>query len=289
MDAGIDAGIDAGFDAGLKTFTIYEYLAGAVEYVNKGVVVTASPPPSWFEAQRLTPINLIYGSALLDDGGNPNLTAIQRLSAAADSTGAIPVGLDLEEWDSLRFHDAGAVTANILSVLQPFRANNPTAVIGLYSEVPQNTYGRATTAAIQGGFASLNAEYAGLAHQVDYLAPSLYNYGYDGGNFSDWVTNAQFNVQQARLYSDGGLQRVVPYITGYWTKQLSDGGSLETLLTYDEMTQRLSTLASLGADGCIVWMPYQLLKQGTAGHPILLDPNANDWFGAIAQFAARGR
>ncbi|MFL9928710.1 hypothetical protein P0D88_05445 [Paraburkholderia sp. RL18-103-BIB-C] len=102
-----------------------------------------------------------------------------------------------------------SIVQNLLKVIRSFRRVNPSVLIGLYSEVPQNTYGfSATTRAV---YDQLNPQYAPVAAEVDYYSPALYNFHVDGTPAGEelWAHSAAYAVRACRLLVD----RFIKYVT----------------------------------------------------------------------------
>jgi hypothetical protein len=233
-------------------------------------------------------MNLIPGSKLTNCPLSPspctdqytlNTTAVATAAQSADSTGQVPVTLDLEQWDADRFQPTGpigtgpSIVANLNLAISTFKQSNPTAKVGLFAEVPQNTLGATT------GFDSLNRQYASVAALVDYYYPVVYNVGYDGTATGDnnWISQLQYNMQQIKNYFPA--KKTYPYITPGWT----DTSSVFHLLTYDQMMLRLNALKSAGANGCVVWLSSDAKDPATGG-PVNLD-TTQGWFKALIDFS----
>ncbi|WP_321814858.1 Ig-like domain-containing protein [Paraburkholderia sp. J69-2] len=275
-----------------KAFTVYEFLK-LKQYQDASGVNTISD--TWFEGLGITPLNLLYSSKLVTcpltsctDEYTVDTTKIATAAASADSTGAIPVSLDLEVWDTKRFYPTTAtgngqtIVQNLTEALTDFKADNPSAVVGLYAEVPQNTFGWSSTTATT--YDALNPQYAAVAALVDYYSPSLYNYGYDGTSTgdTDWNSAAVYAVEQSRAFDtlNGTSKKVLPYITPVWT----DSSNASEILTYDQMMYRLKALKSAGADGCILWISSSQIDPST-GSLLVIDTTAG-WFKAVTDFMA---
>jgi hypothetical protein len=96
---------------------------------------------------------------------------------------------------------------NLSDAVSTFKADNPGAVVGLYAEVPQNTF--TWTATSEQTYNSLNPQYAAVAALVDYYSPSLYNYGYDGTASGDASWNsAAVTPLTSRARSTRSMERV---------------------------------------------------------------------------------
>ncbi len=274
-----------------KPFSIYEFLKLKQYQDASG---THSITDAWFESERIAPLNLIYSSKLVTcplssctDEYDVDSTKIAIAAEAADSTGKTPVSLDLEVWDTKRFYPSVAtgngqtIVENLSEALQLFKADNPGAVVGLYGEVPQNTFGWSSST--EATYSALNPQYASVAALVDYYSPSLYNYNYDGTATGDanWSSAASFAVSQSRAFDtlNGTSKKVLPYITPVWT----DSAGTEHLLTYDQMTFRLDALRAAGADGCILWISSSQVDPSTGA--LLVIDTTSGWFKAVLDFA----
>lgn len=275
-----------------KPFAVYEFLK-LKSYQDASGVNTISD--TWFRGLGITPLNLIYSGNLVTcpltsctDEYVVDATKIATQAASADSTGATPVSLDLEVWDTKRFYPTTA-TGNGLSIVQnltlaltDFKADNPGASVGLYAEVPQNTY--TWTSTTTATYSALNPQYASVAALVDYYSPSLYNYGYDGTATGDanWNSSAVFAVDQSHAFDtlNGTSKKVLPYITPAWT----DSSGVSEFLTYDQMMYRLKALRAAGADGCILWISSSQIDPST-GKLLVIDTTSG-WFKAVLDYMA---
>ena len=276
-------------------FTVFEFLKLKTYADSTGshTMTSGYIPEAWFQSFGVRPINLIYGSRLLDcppsspsDQCTVDAQKMATSASGADSTGVIPVSLDLEVWDAYRFRPNSAtgngqsILQNLAFAIQTFKNTNPNALVGLYGEAPQNTFGwRANTCATYG---PLDQKYAPVAALVDFYSPVLYNYGYDGtaNGDSNWQSALTFDVQQAQAYDSGSSKKdMFPYITPGW----KDSSGRSQLLTYDQMMFRLNALKASGATGCIVWISSSAVD--ASGKPVAVDATSG-WFKAIVDFVA---
>lgn len=278
----------------VKPFAVYEFLK-LKSYQDASGVNTISD--TWFRGLGINPLDLIYSSKLVTcpltsctDEYVVDSTQIATAAASADSTGSTPVSLDLEVWDTKRFYPTAAtgngqsIVQNLTEALTAFKADNPGASVGLYAEVPQNTFGwSATTTAT---YDALNPQYASVAALVDYYSPSLYNYGYDGTATGDanWNSAAVYAVDQSHAFDtlNGTSKKVLPYITPVWT----DSSGVSEFLTYDQMMYRLKALRAAGADGCVLWISSSQIDPST-GELLVIDTTSG-WFKAVLDFMASG-
>jgi hypothetical protein len=250
---------------------------------------------AWFKTLGISPLNLIYSGNLVTcpltsctDEYEVDATKVASEAASADATGSTLVSLDLEVWDSDRFQptvptgNGRTIVQNLSDAVSTFKADNPGAVVGLYAEVPQNTFTWSATS--EQTYNSLNPQYAAVAALVDYYSPSLYNYGYDGTENGDasWNSAAVYAVDQSRAFDtlNGTTKRVLPYITPVWT----DSSGASHILTYDQMMYRLNALKAAGADGCILWISSGQIDPAT-GALLVIDTTAG-WFKAVLDFKA---
>ncbi|MBB6104208.1 hypothetical protein F4827_004067 [Paraburkholderia bannensis] len=276
----------------VKPFAVYEFLK-LKSYQDASGVYTISD--SWFRGLGITPLDLIYSSKLVTcplssctDEYIVDSSKIATAAASADRTGSTPVSLDLEVWDTRRFYPTAAtgngqsIVQNLSAALTAFKADNPGASVGLYAEVPQNTFG--WSAATTATYDALNAQYASVAALVDYYSPSLYNYGYDGTATGDanWNSAAVYAVGQSHAFDtlNGTSKKVLPYITPVWT----DSRSVSEFLSYDQMMYRLKALRTAGADGCILWISSGQIDPST-GKLLVIDTSSG-WFKAVLDFMA---
>lgn len=275
-----------------KPFSVLEFLKLKSYQDSTGVHPITD---TWFGTLGISPLNLIYSGNLVTcplatctDEYEVDATKIASEAASADSTGSTRVSLDLEVWDTDRFKPTVAtgngktIVQNLSEAVSTFKADNPGAVVGLYAEVPQNTFTWSATSAQT--YDSLNPQYAAVAALVDYYSPSLYNYGYDGTANGDatWNSAAVFAVDQSRAFDtlNGTSKKVLPYITPVWT----DSSGTAHILTYDQMMYRLNALKAAGADGCILWISSGQIDPAT-GVLLVIDTTAG-WFKAVVDFKA---
>lgn len=224
--------------------------------------------------------NLIYESRILnyasDDkakvNGELNLQKIKAFADEALQEPNVPVSLDLEGWK--RF-DTIKTPARMIAAIRAFRNSNKVSKVGLYATVPQNTYGYPANINI---YDKLNKAYAGVAAEVDYFSPSLYNY--KNTNNNQWKKAASYSIAECRKYGYPA-KKILPYVTPEVTTN-----KITTLLTYDEMMFRLQTLYDLGADGCLIWTSSS--TRDANGKKVYVDANAG-WLKAVKDFIASHR
>jgi hypothetical protein len=271
-----------------RGFHVGEFLKFRSYRDSSGVVHASSGylDDTWFESLGLLPVNVVYSSRFLEGAGlSATLNAEKLRKIARDANKAYPVSLDAEEWDTSRFVpgrptlNGKSMVQNLVDVVSTFRQANADVDVGLYSEVPQNTYGFTnTTASVHD---KLNRQYAEVAALVDYYSPSLYNYRYDGSPAGDelWARSAAYAIHACRLLDsiNNSSKPILPYITPAW----SDGYS--RYLNYEQMAFRLQTLQRLGANGCILWLSSSAKEPGTS-EPLSLDPNQG-WLKAAVDAA----
>ena len=135
--------------------------------------------------RHIQPANMYYNLTTCDNitpqKCDPNFAEIAKVAKAADPTGTIPSIMDLEVWNRYRFKptqktpNSKSIVENLSESLVAFRQRKPGVLLGMYSGVPQNTYGRIGAADLE-GFQKLDLQYQAVADLVDYFAPSLYNY-----------------------------------------------------------------------------------------------------------------
>jgi hypothetical protein len=275
---------------GARGFSVAEFLPFRSYRDNAGVVHTSAGyvDAAWFESVGLLPVNVVYSSRFLDGTGlRAELNADKLRAIARTANHAYPVSLDAEEWDVNRATpdaptlNGKSIVQNLIDVVSTFKQANPAIDVGLYSEVPQNTYG--FTASTSVAHDKLNPQYAAVAALVDYYSPSLYNYHYDGTPAGDrlWARAAAYAIQACRTLD--GINRtnkpVLPYVTPAWT----DSDKNSHYLSYEQMVFRLQTLQRLGASGCILWLSSSAKEpDGSAG--LVLDPNQG-WLKAAVETA----
>jgi hypothetical protein len=249
-------------------------------------------PDDWFEALGMSPINVVYASRFLDGTGPAatlNAEKLQQIARAAPSHSK--VSLDAEEWDTARLHpqaptaNGKSIVQNLTEVVQTFKAANSSVPVGLYSEVPQNTYGFTKTT--KDVHDRLNPQYVRVAAAVDYYSPSLYNYNFDGTSAGDrqWAQAAEYAIEACRFLDklNRTSKPILPYIMPVWT----DSNKEIQYLTDAQLTFRLETLKQLGADGCILWLS-SMTKEPGGTEPLVLDPNEG-WLRTAVAFAKRNR
>ncbi|MFZ2726068.1 MAG: hypothetical protein WAX77_07465 [Methylococcaceae bacterium] len=261
-----------GFNA--QAFEVYGFIPYKA-YIENGQLQQNRIPVEYFAKYGIKRINVVYEQHLLDypqgDKSQAMINDDKIKQVAQDNLkqAAVPISLDLEGWN--RF-DTQNTPAQILQVVQKFKAYNNVAPVGLYATVPQNTYG--WQADINERFDALNATYADVAASVDYFSPSLYNYHHQDNE--TWKQGAIYNIQASRRYSPN--KKVIPYIT----PEIYNPDKSTSWLSYEEMLFRLNTLLELGADGCIIWTSSQ--THDDQGNPPVFDPD-NGWSKAIVDFS----
>lgn len=275
-----------------QRFQVGEFLKFRSYRDDTGVIQTSADylPDDWFEALGLAPVDVIYSSRFLEGSGSGAVLNARKLEQLATTASRGWVALDAEEWDASRFHpdtptaNGKSIVQNLVELVRTFKRANPDALVGLYSEVPQNTYGfTATTPVVHD---RLNAHYAAVAAEVDYYSPSLYNYRFDGTAAGDaqWVRAAAYAIHACELLD--GINRtrkpVLPYVTPAW----QDAGHAPHYLTQAQMRFRLEILKRLGASGCILWLSSSAKEPGTDA-PLVLDPSTG-WLRAAVDFAKQG-
>jgi len=278
-----------------RRFQVGEYLKFQSYRDDSGAVQPAKGylDDAWFEGLGLLPINLVYASRFLDGHGpTATLNADKLRSIAGEANPAYPVSLDAEEWDKNRFHpndptpNGRSIVQNLVDVVRTFKQANPATQVGLYSEVPQNTYGFGdSTASV---FDKLNPKYAAVAAEVDYYSPSLYNYDrYDGTPAGDqhWAQAAECAVHACQQLDaiNRTNKPILAYISPGWT----DAEKASRYLSYEQMHFRLATLKKLGASGCVLWLS-SAAKQPGSNEKLILDPNTG-WLKAAVEFARNNK
>jgi hypothetical protein len=244
---------------------------------------------AWFEELGLQPINLVYASKYIDVKGlDAEVNEDKLRSIARDANPALPVSLDAEEWDKLRFNpdalapNGKSILKNLIDVVRTFKQTNPATKVGLYGEVPQNTYGfsDATTSI----YDKLNLKYLNLAAEVDFYSPSLYNYEhYDGSEIADrrWSLAAEYAIHSCKLMDN--INHTNKSILAYLSPGWMSADKKQSYLNYEQMMFRLETLKRLGASGCILWLSSEA-KESNSNENLVLDPNTG-WLKAAVEFA----
>jgi hypothetical protein len=243
---------------------------------------------SWFQNQGLLPINLIYSSRFLDGSGPNSTLNLNKLTAIAESaTSQFPVSLDAEVWDKSRFspnkptENGKSICQNLIELVRTFKKINPITQVGLYSELPQNTYDFAVS---QSKYDQINPQYAALAHEVDYYSPSLYNYSHDGTSLTSdqsWANSAKYAINQCKAFDhlNNTSKPILAYVTPAWI----DSNNKHRYLNEEQMHFRLQKLKEYGAYGCILWVASNAQEENS-GQPLALDANQG-WFKAAIDFA----
>lgn len=278
-----------------RRFQVGEYLKFRRYRDSSGTVQSTNDylDDAWFEGLGLLPINLVYASRYLDGKGLAATLNADRLhNIAIEANSAFPVSLDAEEWDKNRLHpdaltsNGKSIVQNLIEVVRTFKQANPAAQVGLYSEVPQNTYGFSdSTASV---YDKLNLKYAAVAAEVDCYSPSLYNYDhYDGTPASDqrWAQSAEYAVHACKMLDD--INRTTKPILAYISPGWSDGEKKSRYLSHEQMLFRLDTLKKLGASGCILWLSSGA-KEPESNESLVLDPNTG-WLKAAVEFARNNK
>ena len=275
---------------GTKRFQVGTYLKLRRYRSSAGGVVQSGGylGDAWFQDLGLLPIDVVYSSRFVDGNGPTATLNAEKLRAIArEANAVIPVSLDAEVWDKNRFGphtptpNGKSIVQNLVEVVRTFKQANPAVRVGLYSEVPQSTYGFNDSTA--SAYDKLNPQYAAVAAVVDYYSPELYNRGYDGTQEGDqlWLRAAQYAVHACKQLD--GINRtekpVLPYLSPGWT----DRGRNPRYLSYEQMHFRLAALERLGASGCILWLSSGAKEPGS-DESLILDPNSG-WMKAAVEFA----
>lgn len=279
-----------------KQFTVFHYLKARAFIDEKGYQSTTSYIDNrWFADRNIQPVNLYYNLVSCDNSTpqicQPNFAEIEKVAVAADPTGATPTIMDLEAWDRYRFNptlktpNSKSIVENLSESLAAFRQRQPSASLGMYAGVPQNTYGRTTTAELE-GFQKLDPQYQRVADLVDYFAPSLYNYNYDGTTQGDerWRMSAEFSLKESNIL--GPNKPVYPFISPFWDKTIDGNQKIKVELTYQQMKFRLQTLKDLGANGCVLWMSSGTRDPNDSRKPYAID-STQGWFKAVMEMASK--
>jgi len=252
-------------------FQVYAFIPYRMENGNNRPDMRASQ--KFFERIGVKEIKVVYEKELFDKiikEKNPNLAnpiLIKKVAQESDASGKIPVSLDVESWD--RFDKT--TPSRYIDLLTQFKNVNPTAQVGLYSTIPQNIYKWDEKS--QNRYAMLNERYREIAHHVDYISPSLYNYS--GRRTADWIPAASYSIQAAKTYGNG--KPIIPYITPEISKKHKD----YQWLSYSEMLERLTYIKKSGAAGVIIWASSGAKDED--GNFPTLSMNV-DWVKAIADF-----
>jgi hypothetical protein len=154
------------------------------------------------------------------------------------------VVIDVEHWDLNRL-PADAVQRNVeryVALLDAFRAQLPTARIGLYGMVPIRNY----WTPVRGNAGELSAWRAEnerlkpIAEAADVIFPSLYTFYEDRDG---WVEYAKANIAEAKQYG----RPVYPFVWPQYHKSWKpiDG---------DFWRLQLETVFN-SADGMVIWTP----------------------------------
>lgn len=257
-------------------FDVYGFIPYKTRLVD-GAAVKAEPDQAWLAELGVRPIEVVYDNKILsfprtkDRKNNATISQAKVRAVAADyqRKQSHMISLDLESWD--RFDER--TPSRILEAIGLYRRSHPEAIIGLYATVPQNTFGWSASKVKK--YDEINARYNEVAASVDYFSPSLYNYS--GSDFGVWLESARYNISAARKYSTS--KKIIPYVT----PEVGEGRATRWL-SYDEMSQRLRALESLGADGCIVWGSSR--SRDSSGAAPVLDPESG-WLRAVSDFAQR--
>ena len=279
-----------------KQFTVFHYLkARAVIDENGYQSSTSFVDNRWYADRHIQPVNLYYNLTTCDNITpqicDPNFAEIAKVAEAADPTGTIPSIMDLEVWDRYRFNptqktpNSKSIVENLSESLVAFRQRKPGVLLGMYSGVPQNTYGRIGAADLE-GFQKLDQQYQAVADLVDYFAPSLYNYNYDGTSQGDekWRTAAEFSIKESNML--GPNKPVYPFINPFWDKPTDNNQKIKVELTYEQMKFRLQTLKDLGANGCVLWMSSGMRDLKDPSKPYAID-STQGWFKAVMDMASK--
>jgi len=257
-------------------FTIYQFIPYR-EHVAGSELAKVPALKDYMESVGIHPIDVVYDNRYLTNG-QPDEKKIVEVATTALHHPKIPVSFDTEFGD--RFHPE-TVIPNVTQILSIYHRINTVTPVGVYATAPQNTYAWKPDIS---RFDALNAQYATIAQQVDYLSPVLYNY--EGADTAAWQRAAVYNMAAAKKYGTG--KPILSYI-GIIIRLQSSGkddssqhGAVR-MLTESEMLARLQTLYNLGADGCIVWASSS--DRTLDGKMPYFDRNSG-WGKALADFAA---
>lgn len=200
---------------------------------------------------RIKAIRVMYLSSFMTD----NKVDLVKMAKITESTNydKTPISFDIEVSNSSSKQELSI----ILDVLKTYKKLNGKAPIGIYSFIPQNTYGTKFLSSQKKIMVeNLNKEHSKVIALIDFISPSLYNY--DGNNLNDWKKATLFNINEAKKYANG--KPIFPYITGTYHVKGSSNALIYKDLSEIEMQQRLLYLEFLGANGVIVWQSSRELN-----------------------------
>lgn len=258
-------------------FEIYAFVPYKVEGGHYGKA-SIKESREFFERIGIKHIKVVYENELFEKKPKSNHIALasskmtEAVAEDADSSGKIPVSLDVESWN--RFDKT--TPEKYLDLLNNFNKKNQGAFVGLYSTVPQNIY-KWDEKNIK-RYEELNARYSVLVPHIDYLSPSFYNY--NGHKYSEWLPSVKYNLQTALDMGKG--KPVIPFIT----PEVRMYKRYYEWLSYDEMWKRLDFLKQSGASGVIIWTSSNA-KDKNGDRPTL---NMNEgWVRALVDFQQKNR
>ncbi len=260
-----------------KEFKIYGFISYP-KHMKDGVAVNGVVSSEDLAALGIRKVNLVYQKRIVDfpdkneAEGIPNEENIKAIALETLKEPEVPVSLDVECWK--RF-DLKRTPSRFVEVIESFKSHNKLSQVGLYSTVPQNTYGWQDGLADK--YDALNAAYAGVAEKVDYFSPSLYNYGHQDNE--TWAKFAAFIIEAAKKYSSD--KKIIPYLSPEFFPNVKKGEKATRWLSYDDMMFRLKTLRRLGAAGCILWTGSG--SRDDQGNLAVFDPKM-DWVRAVVDF-----
>lgn len=245
----------------MRKFVVYAY----IPWANASNLLTYG----------IQPIDVIYEKNLFT---NEKMDArkIKKLASEMSLKKTRLVSFDMEFGNRFK---PETVIPTIRAVLKMFHNYNLTNPIGIYAVIPQNTYGVRPIGAFKYAYEKLNNNYSMLINDVDFISPSLYNYGIS--DYKVWLENASFNISIAKkMTSKPILPYISPIITVGSTVLVKDGHLVKEL-SEAEMAEKLSALYHLGASGCILWASSQ--DRTVEGQVPLFNPKKG-WGKAVVDF-----
>lgn len=224
-------------------------------------------------------IDVVYHNRIFTNG-QVDSEKIKKIAEESNKNAHIPVSFDIEL--SNRFKP-DTVLPIINTVIDLYRAYGGKAKIGLYANLPQQTYGGGKlNNEMKQKYIELNKHYESLALKVDFLSPSFYFY--DNEDIALWKKAVDFNMEQSKKIAKKYNLKIYPYVTNAFITSKVDPitkGWTVKLLTCKQMHETIRYVESRGADGVIIWNSSNVLDENGVKPIIQLHQS---WFKGINSF-----
>lgn len=197
------------------------------------------------------PLTVIYAHFLWPDekvtANVPDLNFVEKQFKKYGSFNGAPWCIDIEHWPLNTSDDeAKKNSERFLQIISAARRANPKVMIGLYGELPLNSYYPAIAdpdSDQNKKWVSDNIRSRHIAESVDYIFPAAYTY-YNLPN--EWALYATRQIQMARMYGK-------PVYVFIWP-QYHDSNELHAFEFIDKKFWRIQLeTAYKYADGVVIW------------------------------------